>query len=143
MKESEQVEAIYKKIEEALNKIPGKVSFKIGFPMSTGVRPDFFVQTKDGKNFVVEVKIGAKEGYLPFSAWGQLAMYRKVLQEWHNLSNVIPVIITNQIPSHDLAEALNKSGIAVVMIGNTSEETLRNLKESLQKLDQWPEDEGH
>ena len=121
---------VFDQVEAALHQLP--VNIEREYEIAAGARIDFRVTTKQGNVLIVEVKT-AQSGYLAVSSWGQLVMYKKLMQEWKNVKDVTPVIITNLKIAPDLGEMLRNSGMVVVELGS-AEKMAKSLKDQLEKI---------
>ena len=106
------------------------------YSMVIGMRSDFFLKT-DNAAYIVEVKGQASGDYLSFATWGQMNLYKKLVEEWSKSEvPVIPILITNGILTADLRTAFEKSKIAVVEVQGEEDpaETQQKLRRELEHL---------
>ena len=123
-------------VKELLGRLKGELlpDFAIG----AGARVDFRLKT-DNAAYIVEIKGASAGDYLSFATWGQMTMYKKVIESWHKPDSpeVVPILVTNAVVSDDLRAAFEKSRIAVVEV-----EIGEDLTHTQQKLERVLEDLG-
>lgn len=106
------------------------------FQIGAGTRSDLLLRTVKAA-YVVEVKGASAEEYLSFATWGQMTMYKKVIESWHKPEAlVVLVLFTNANISDDLRAVFEKSKIVVVeaKVGEDLTYTRQKLERALEKL---------
>lgn len=121
-------------VKELLGKFKGEVI--LDFSIAVGVRTDLILRT-DKAAYVVEVKGASPEEYLSFATWGQMTMYKKIIESWHKPeAPVVLVLFTNATISDDLRAVFEKSKIVVVeaKVGEDLTYAQQKLERALENL---------
>ncbi|MBM3941836.1 MAG: hypothetical protein FJ316_02715 [SAR202 cluster bacterium] len=102
------------------------------FPLAEGIRSDYLFRT-DKAAYLIEVKGVSSGRFLSFATWGQMVMYQKVAESWHDTEiPVVPVLLTNAELSAALRFSFQKSRIPVVELD--LDESLYSFQRKLEKV---------